>query len=214
MSYADLDALKAYLRIDGADEVDDVELQSALDTATSEIDQFCSRTFNTAGEAPDDPGSFYGVPVWDRQAGAYVLSIPDLATNDFTMYLWNDTDLDWTTEVDGSTFGGNPLRPLNTAGKPYTAIVLGSDSGYAGSSYPASDSGTVLVRAYFGWPGEPPAAVRQACLIQAARIWRRRDALFGIVNSPDGSGQTRLREALDSDVAVALRGYVRYWVVR
>lgn len=212
MSYASLEALKAYLRIDESDTTDDDELQRSLDSASSEIDQWCSTSFTLAGSGPPEDRSYhYDVPHWDRRFAGYVVEIPPLTNGDFEVFTWSDTAADWTTAVDAAQVR---LLPLNAAPltDPWNALLLGPSSGYA---YAASDAmaSTVLVRAYFGWIAVP-AAVEEACLIQAARVHRRRDALFGVVNSPDGSSQTRLKAALDPDAMILLDGYRKMWGAR
>jgi hypothetical protein len=215
VSYADLAALKAYLRLDDADTTDDTELQRSLDSASREIDQLCSRTFTVAvAGLPADRGYHYDVPHWDKCAGAWVVEIPDLTEpgeSGLEVFLWDGVSAFSTTPV---TLGAHPFRPLNNAPTPYpwTQIVLPADSGYA-YAYGDAMASTVLVRADFGW-AEVPAPVEEATLIQAARIHRRRDALFGIVNSPDGSSQTRLKAAMDPDVLILLDGLIKRWGAR
>ena len=59
--------------------------------------------------------------------------------------------------------------------------------------------------------GSPPDAVKDACLIQAARFFSRRTSPHGIAGSPE-SGELRLLNSLDVDVQQLLAG-VRVLVV-
>lgn len=205
--YATLESLKAYLRIDETDELDDAELTRALQVASAEIDHLCSQSFAVA-VFDDGPTNYIAVPRQERTTGTWIVDVPPFKQYLPDLYLWSSEDQDWTTPL---TLDAYPYRPAN--GAVYTQIVLPSGSAYSPSVDPLDPESSVLVSGIFGWQ-EVPAPVEQACLIQAARIHRRRDAVFGIVNSLDGSSQARLRNAVDSDVAVMLRGYIKYWAAR
>ena len=58
------------------------------------------------------------------------------------------------------------------------------------------------------------APIVEACLILADRVFKRRDAVFGVTSSPDGSENTRLTNTVDVDAQVALRGFVKYWAAK
>lgn len=58
---------------------------------------------------------------------------------------------------------------------------------------------------------EVPSGIRLACLLQAARWYKRRDAAFGVLGSPDMGNQIRLLARLDPDVAVLIGTYSRRW---
>lgn len=205
--YVDLADLKAYLRIPADDETDDVELAAAIATACSEIDHLCSQSFDVATPGPpEDRGAWYDTPEWDETERAYVVQVPALTgpgVGGLEVFAWNETEQGYTTPV---ALAGDPYRPRNgtPSPRPWTALVLGS-------GYP--DGQAVLIQAFFGW-AEVPAAVKTAVMIQASRIFKRRDSLFGMVNTLDGSEQARLTRVVDPDVVVALRGYIKYWGAR
>lgn len=217
MSYADLSALKSHLRLSENDSLDDVELQRALDGATWMIDQVASRSFAPVEIGPaEDRGYHYDAPHYDRRYG-WVVEIPDLTSGigGAEIFTWNAADAAWTTPVDMSKV---VWLPRNGAPEPdpWTQAVLPPGSGSferASYSYTDPNTVTVMVRADFGWLAVP-AAVEEACLIQAARLFRRRDALFGVVNSIDGSSQMRLKQAMDSDALVLLDGLIKRWGAR
>lgn len=211
MSYADLAAFRAFLRItDPTDTVDDVQLQGALDTATSAIDHLCSRRFEVATTTATVR---YFQPWWDRRWGQWALPIDDLFdTTGLAVRTWDAGSVSWVTNVTGYA-----LRPVNAAaqGRPYTRVLLPPGSGYApGTGWGSNDNADyVAVTARWGWPAVP-APVVQACLLQADRVLKRRDAPFGVTSSPDGSENTRLGNTVDVDVQVALRGFIKYWAAR
>lgn len=209
MSYATLEQLRSYLRIE--DSADSDEMQRALDTATSEINHICSQEFELAPEAV--PTFRYVQPRWRTDLRQWVADLPRLETyTDFAVFLWNENDSDWTTELDTSTIIPAPgLRPYGAG--PWNQFVFPSGTFTGSYSDPEGVEATVMLQGLFGWSAIPEAVVT-ACLIQAARIHKRRDALFGIVGAPDGSDATRLQDRMDPDAVKALRGYIRYWAAR
>lgn len=60
--------------------------------------------------------------------------------------------------------------------------------------------------------GVPPT-ITAACLLQASRFWKRRDAPFGIAGSPVLGNEMRLLAKLDPDVEVMLWNYVNWWSI-
>jgi hypothetical protein len=211
VSYVDLAVFKAYLRVPEDDTTDDVELQAALDTATSSINHVCSREFEAPAHQSD---TRWFQPYYDTRGGRWVVPIDD-ANSVTAVMLWTEADSDWTTDAGNFT-----PRPIGANGwnTVFTSIVLP-----AGSYTPANGNWTgwqsddnanyVQVEAFWGWR-EVPAAVQEACKLQASRVFKRRDAPFGVTSSPDGSENTRLGATLDVDVQVALRGYIKYWAAR
>jgi len=196
--YATLAELKDYLRI--SDTVDDTDLQNAISTASSEIDHLCSRTFSPV----EDPAvTRWFEPWFEQKAGRWVLPVDDIFDEtDLAVHLWNGVD-DYDDPVTG-------WRLVNTSKR--STIVLPAAVAYSpGGLY--DEASAIAVTARFGWP-EVPEPVKRACLILAARIHKRRESAFGIIQSLDGSEQTRLTRATDPDVANALRPYIRYWAIR
>lgn len=64
----------------------------------------------------------------------------------------------------------------------------------------------------FEWTaGDVPKVVRSATLLQAARLFKRSAAPFGIaaVNTVDGGSGMRITERLDADVSVLLEDWLR-----
>ncbi len=66
----------------------------------------------------------------------------------------------------------------------------------------ASHSGGAAVDIY-----EYPGPIVEATIIQAARLWRRKDSAFGSLGGLPGTGQTRISAGLDPDGALLLGQY-------
>ncbi len=115
-------------------------------------------------------------------------------------------DITVSDYVTGTTY--TPVRgwPYNAAskGKPFTRLEFA-----VGTALPIT-SGRLAVTAKWGWPSVP-AGVMNACLLQANRWFKRKDAPFGVAGIDSMGGATRLLAQVDPDVAVGLSAYRRHW---
>lgn len=204
MAYADLEDFKAYLRLSSVDETDDEELQRVLDTASSQIAQFCSQKFDPAS---DTAAARLYSPYWHRRAGRWVVPVDAFqTTDDLALRSWDGTG--YNTVIAVEDVG---LYPLNASpDAPWTLLSLP-----AGVHIAAGGDGERLVQitARWGWT-TTPAPVVQATLLQASRLYMRRTSAFGVVSDPAGTMGTTLRNAMDVDAQQALAGYIKYWGAR
>lgn len=179
--------LADYVRSDEiAEDADAPEIALAVTAASRAIDGFTRRQF---GKVDLLEARRYTPWRGSGSPAGYVLDIDDLATAAGLL-------------VDGVAADPLLLSPVNAAAvaRPYTRL-------YVTSCEPVTVSGV------WGWP-TIPAAVVQACLLQASRFLVRRDSPYGVAGSPSEGSEVRLLSRLDPDVAVALRTYVRRAVPR
>lgn len=80
-----------------------------------------------------------------------------------------------------------------------------TERGWNGSTAAAHSSGAAVKR----WYTEP--AIVRATLIQAQRLYRRKDSPFGVVGSPNAGGELRLLQRMDADVEALIRPFVRLY---
>lgn len=197
--YVTLDQFKAYaLRVSPADTIDDVEAGIALRAACDAIDDACRRQFGQSAELEER----YYTPEWDLASRRYVVRVDDIAETGegFSVKVDADDDGTYSTNVALADVRKMPLN-AEANGRPWHRLLLAESVG------PPAFEGSVMVTATFGWAAIPDA-IKQATMLQAARFLKRREAVFGIVGSPDmGIGETRLLATLDADVAVALQPY-------
>lgn len=195
--YAQLADLKHALAPGIADTVDDAELTRALKAASRAIDSYCGRQFGKE----DEPVVRYYTP---RSRGRAAVVIDDLMDVAGLVVKTGSGDgiFDETLTLDSQV----RLFPWNAAAdrRPWTMLV-----GINGAHLPCRER-AVEVTARWGWEAVPEV-VEQACLLQAARIFTRKNAPFGIAGSPELGSETRLLAKLDPDVAVLLSGVRRYW---
>lgn len=184
--YCTASDLASFVRI--TDSVDDAQLGLAVTTASRAVDRHCNRQFGIV----DAPQERYYEAAWDRRLLRWVIRIDDLMTVD---------GLD--VEFDSYT-----LHPRNAAaqGRPWTYLVVGSDS----TVRPEREGAEVAITATWGWSAVP-VPVKEATLLQASRLFARRNSPFGVAGSPDVGSELRLLERLDPDVATSLGSFVRWW---
>ena len=186
--YVTVSDLAAYLRID--DSLDDAELAAAITAASRAVDHFCGRQFGRT----DAPVERVYTARRDYQTGWWTVHVDDLA------------GLPVTVKVAGDPVAGSRLGPLNAAanGRPWTRIEFDAGS----ERLPTGSPGEVSVTGIWGWDAVP-ATVQQATLLQASRLFKRRDAPFGIAGSPESGSEMRLLARVDPDLQVSLYPYRR-----
>ena len=188
--YTDLNTLKLSLKI--TDTVDDAWLTICINAASRAIDNLCERVFYqtsaTRVYAPNDN---------------FVTEIDDLVSV---------TTLKTSTNVDGVfdqtwKLKDYQLEPLNgiAGGIPSPATLVRAVNDYWFPT--AGQEATVQIVGVFGWAAVPDA-VEQACLLQAARYYKRADSPMGVAGFGDGMGVIRLSR-IDPDIATLLEPYQR-----
>jgi len=188
-SYATVDELASYLRID--DEVDNVELGLALDAASRAVDEHTNRQFGLI----DTPVERFYTARPDYERGYWVVDVDDY-----------QTAVGLAVEVDAAAVATFAKEPVNAAGegRPWTRVAFTDGSEFT----PTGARDEVGVTARWGWT-LVPNTVKQATLLQASRIFKRRDAPFGVAGFPELGNEMRLLAKVDPDVQVSLRGYRR-----
>lgn len=187
--YATLAQVKAAMRI--TDNVDDDLLETAIESASRQIDGHCERRFYTTATTriytPND---------------SFICEVDDLVSI---------TSLKTSSDVDGSfdtTWASTDyqLEPLN-------GIAGGMDVSYtqirATGDYLFPLSGgeaTVQVIGTFGW-ASVPSDIEQACIILSQRQYKRYDSPLGVAGIGD-IGIIRVSR-IDPDVASILAPYRR-----
>lgn len=179
--YCTLAEIKASARI--TDNVDDTLLELAVESASRMVDSYTQRYFYNAGTAtrlfaPQD---------------SYVAEIDDLIT--LTTLQTSDGD-DFGTTWAAKDY---QLEPLNgnvdgLTGHPATRIRAVDDFIFN----VLDGEATVRVVGVWGWSAVP-TAVKQATVIQAARIFKRNDSPLGIAGFGE-MGAIRVGVQLDPDV--------------
>jgi len=164
------------------------QLEDTIEAVSRLIDGHCQRHFwqTSAGTAR----LFTAVDLWVLDLGPFndVVSVASVTEN-------------------GASVTGYRLEPRNVAGpetRPFTRIrrTLGE---WRMSS--PDQLWEVTVTGVFGWPAVP-AAVKQACRLQVARVFKRADSPLGVAGFGE-FGVVRVTQ-LDPDVKALLEPYRRH----
>lgn len=196
--YCDLSELKAELWPQGStpDDADDVILENVVASVSRWIDHYTGTRFYTTSA---DESRYYTPEEATILYTDDIISITTLKT---------DEDGDRTYEVTWDT-GDYDLMPLNASldSQPYRWIEITPLGDYV---FPIIRRG-VEIAGKFGYCAatSQPAMVKRACLLQCLRIFKRKDAPFGVISNPLG-GDMRLIERLDPDVKQMLDQFKRY----
>lgn len=199
--YCTLAELTSYLDQGGAASLgtgNDSEMEQAVEAASRQIDGECRRKFWR-----DATATAKTYQAWD----GYLLDVDPISTTT-GLVVATDTDDSGTADTTWTT-ADYQLEPLNgivdgLEGWPYTRLrAVGS------YTFPCSTKGRALVHitARWGWAAVPDAIV-SACLIQSAYLWRRKDAVTGILGQTD-FGAVTVRAGLDKDAAALIQSYRR-----
>lgn len=187
--YATLATLKLHLGI--TDTSRDALLQSALAAASRGIDGTTGRRFYLDGSAT----------ARTYRTADRVLSDPDgdlLLVDDIGsvtgLLVETGAGASWTAVSGYETAPDNAV----VRGRPVTALALPSGAWPGGST-------RVRVTALWGWPAVPDEIV-QATLLQASRLFKRKDSPEGITGSAEW-GVVRLGR-VDPDVHALIQHYV------
>lgn len=191
--YASLSDVKAALRI--SDNVDDSLLEMAIESASRMIDGHAGRYFYSSGTAT----RIYAAD------DALICQTDDIAGTAITLVTDPDADGTW---ADTWGIGDYQLEPVNGVvdglTTPYTRIRATGDYNFPTSSGEA----LVKVTAVFGFSAIP-IAIKQACVIQSSRIFKRLDSPLGVAGFGD-MGAVRVSRYLDPDVEQLVAPFVKH----
>ena len=186
--YATLSEVKASLRIQDA--IDDSLLETAIESASRLIDGFTARSFSNAGTAVRNFAA----------TDALNLIIDDAIT--VTKVESTDEIGDSYTEWKVTDY---QLEPLNGRAdglySPFNGIRAINDYTWPVVDYQA----LVRITGTWGW-ASVPTAVKQACIIQSSRLFKRLDSPLGVAGFGD-MGAIRVGRYLDPDVEQLLMPY-------
>ena len=185
--YATLASLKERLYITGTKY--DTVLEQVIEAASRQIDGWCNRAF------PSGEGTRYltadnaGMVILPEDLHAVTEIAPD--RDDALVY-----ETVWPLDAV-------LLMPFQT---PYA--VLRPRPGY---SFPLHRH-AVRITGSWGFGATIPAAIREACLLQAARLYKRKDAPFGVTGSAE-HGQLQTISRVDPDIKELIEPFIRHWMV-
>lgn len=198
--YCHANLLAEWMRLDSKTEP---ELVLCAEAASRAIDKATGRQFGRVAE----PEARFYTAEWFKDR--WVVTIDDLMITT-GLVIEVDNDQDGTPEAEISDY---TLTPANAVAKgfPWTAVEILPRS-------PVKPNGLrhgVKITAVWGWDSIP-RAIETAAMIQAARLYERRDNPAGPLIRKEvddvryGWGNASTPE-LDADVAASIAPFRRYW---
>lgn len=179
---------------DISDPPDDASLESVISAVSRWIDVYTGRRFYVASET-----RYYTAESSDRLRVDDLILITQLAcdVSGARSYdeIWAASDYDLEPH--------NAL--LESPPRPYTRIRSSPNGNYA---FPTGLAKGVRLAGSFGYSSTPPPQIAEAALIQAARIFKRKDAIFGVMGAAE-MGQVLVQPKFDPDVALMLQPFIK-----
>ncbi|MFE7094620.1 head-tail connector protein [Streptomyces erythrochromogenes] len=191
--YANLATLKAQLNLDATDDSRDEQLEQALEAASRGIDRDTGRRFYLDSTATarvinplrravsDDDGDHLLI----RDVGSLDGLVVEVGRGGVF------TDITASVEAE-------PTDALDE-GRPVTSLL------HLGGVWPRGGAQRVRITARWGWPAIPPE-IAQATLLQASRLYKRKDSPEGVMGSAEW-GVVRVAR-IDPDVQALIRTFV------
>jgi len=192
--YCTLAELKWQLDITSTDATRDTHLEEVVEGVSRWIDSFCNRYFY----ADDSATKYFSAVDHDYCVVQDLRSITTLKTD-------NDGDRTYERTWSATDYDLMPFDQPNDF--PYTHIRPAPNGSY---TFPSFRKGVEIV-GNFGW-ASVPFPIKQACLIQAERVYMRKDAPFGIAGDSRRLSEIHIVSKLDPDVQSLLTGYQRFAV--
>lgn len=217
MAYASAAELRAEMNLDSTD--DDATLERLLDAATTKIDKYCGREqdgfeADAAASARYYVGSgkpYQRIHECVSVSAVAVKGSPSDDEGDYTS--WTVGTIGTTTSADVFPATGDPKRPAyNTT--PYTLLVIGANAdyscftsgdfvgraGFEPSTTVAKGVATVQVTARWGYATIVPDDVKEACIMQAARWYKRLQSAMADTTATAEMGTLLYQKSLDPDI--------------
>lgn len=206
MAYAIASELRG--RINKSSITDDSILTSLIAAAENNINTTCNRPDGFEADTTASARIYSG-------GGKPYIVIDECVAITLVGAKESSTDSTYTSWVAGDwiAFRGSPKNP-NFNGLPYTAVMVapgGNQAIFTGGGYgglrgfrPDSDFSrgvpTVQITAKWGYSVTPPADIKEACLMQAARWYKRFEGAMGDALASGELGMILYRQALDPDI--------------
>jgi Phage gp6-like head-tail connector protein len=172
--YCSVEELKSRLGI--TDTSDDFEIELAVEAASRSVDEITGRYFWQGTDTRTYvPQNIYGQQLDD------IVSVTSFMTDSTGSGVYDQT---WTLGTDYQLTVSPQQYNAGAKGEawPYTGFnILGPK--FIPYVWPWSHQNRIQVTGVFGWPAVP-LAVKQASLIAAADLFKRKDAFFGVLGSP------------------------------
>lgn len=200
---------------------DDLSIARLLDAAARLINTYCNRpdgfVANPTASIRYYPGSGASVQRINECVAVSAVSVKDSPSDDEDSYTaWTVGTIGTTTSADVFPASGDPSAP--TYRTPYTMLITGPNGDYSvfTSGLYAGRTGftrapmgrgvpTVAVTATWGYALTPPADIKMANIMQAARWYKRLQSSMADALASLATGQLVFRQRIDPDIKLILQ---------
>ena len=196
--YCALSEIKTYIGLSGSGQ--DTNLESAVESASREIDQYCGRIFyeTTSQVRTYTPTNRYELEVDDISTVTGL--VVKLDTTDDGSY---DTTLTINTD-----FIVSPVNRSNVLDENQPITMLKILDKRSSERFDVDIINNVQVTAKYGF-SSVPSAIKQATFLQATRLFKRKDSPFSTYGNPQ-TGTAELFNRFDPDALKLIKGYTKY----
>lgn len=201
--YVDKEDLKTYIGLSGTGQ--DTNIDNAINGASRLIDKICGRHF-----WQDDSATIkYYTPI-----NEFYLEVDDISTTTGLIVQLDTTDdgtYDTTLTLD-TDFVLKPFNPqvhkISNTTYTYPQTELHILTTRSSERFDNLIIKNVKITAKFGWSAIPEA-ISQATLLQASRLFKRKDAPFSVFGN-EQTGQVELFSKIDQDALMLIKGYIKH----
>ncbi len=192
--YVTLTELKNHIQANGGGgftAADDDNLSIAINAASRWID----RQKHTSFYARDET-RYFTAKYGDLLYVDDLLSVTTLKTDDNADGTYETTwaTTDYVLEPRNAALGSEP--------QPYRQIRYNVNGDY---SFPVNVRDGVQIVGSWGYASSAPAAIKQATLLMAHRLWKRKDAIFGVAGTAAlGITMVQAKITTDTDIMTLL----------
>jgi hypothetical protein len=198
--YVDKDDLKGMIGLTGSGQ--DNNIDNAINASSRLIDQITGRHFYKSESVQVK----HFTP-----NNEYILDVPDIANTTGLIVQLDTTDdgsHDKTITLDTDFY----LKALNVTDMegdyniPYQSLVILDRR--SSERFDPDIVKQVKITAIWGWENIPDA-IKQATLLQASRLWKRKDSPFSTYGSSE-TGEMELFQKMDPDAKTLIRPYIKH----
>ena len=220
--YATLAALKDRVDLNSSTQHDTV-LLSLIVASSEKLDRYCNRPDGFLSVATATAHTYAG----NGKAVQWIDECTSITTVAVKASVTDTTYTDWTTS-DWQAGRGDPLSPdLNHTPYQFITVTPWGSYGYFTSGRYMGQRGftpepgstgrgvaTIQVTAKWGYATTVPTDIREACLMQAVRWWKRYQSGMSDTLASGELGTLLYTTSIDPDVASILKGgrYIRHTV--
>ena len=198
--YCSTTDLKTMIGLSGSSQ--DTNLTNAINASSRLIDQITGRVFFISESVqvkyftPNNP---------------FILDVPDIATTTGLIVQLDTTDdgsYDKTITLD-TDFYLKPLDVVDLDGDndiPFQTLVIFDRR--SSERFDPDIVRNIKITAKWGFNAVPDA-IKQACLLQSSRLWKRKDSPFSTYGSSE-TGESELFQKIDPDAKTLIKPYIRH----